>query len=261
MTMKFKSYLAKPFAVYIYKQIKKSMLSAIADQNSIFNNLVKTASKTEFGKEHQFDKIKSHEDFVKNVPIREYEDFKDYIEKIKQGKQNILWKGFPIYFAKTSGTTSGIKYIPITKDSIPNHINTARNALLCYMAETGNAKFSDGKMIFLSGSPELERVGDIPTGRLSGIVNHHVPSYLRKNQLPSYETNCIEDWETKLDKIVEETIAQDMTLISGIPPWMQMYFDRLMERSGKKIKELFANLSVIVHGGVNFEPYKARLFE
>ena len=137
-------------------------------------------------------------------------------------------------FCKNSGTTSGIKYIPITKDSIPNHINTARNALLCYMAETGNTEFADGKMIFLSGSPELERVGDIPTGRLSGIVNHHVPRYLRTNQLPSYETNCIEDWETKLDKIVEETIDQDMTLISGIPPWMQMYFEELMKSREKK---------------------------
>jgi len=261
MTMKFKSYLAKPFAVYIYKQIKKSMLSAIADQNSIFNNLIKTASKTEFGKEHHFDQIKNHDDFVKNVPIREYEDFKEYIEKIKQGKQNILWKGFPIYFAKTSGTTSGIKYIPITKDSIPNHINTARNALLCYMAQTGKSQFADGKMIFLSGSPELERVGGIPTGRLSGIVNHHIPRYLRWNQLPSFETNCIEDWEEKLSKIVDETVKERMTLISGIPPWIQMYFDELEKRTAKKIKDIFPDFSVLVQGGVNFEPYKAKLFE
>jgi hypothetical protein len=155
-----------------------------------------------------------------------------------------------------------VKYIPITKDSIPNHINTARDALLCYMVESGNASFANGKMIFLSGSPELERVGGIPTGRLSGIVNHFVPGYLRGNQLPSYETNCIEDWETKLGKIVEETIGKNMSLISGIPPWVQMYFDWLQERSdGKKIKELFPNLQVLVHGGVNFEPYRSRLFD
>jgi hypothetical protein len=172
-----------------------------------------------------------------------------------------LWKGRPIYFAKTSGTTSGVKYIPISKDSISNHINSARNALLCYIAESGNNKFTDGKMIFLSGSPELDRVGGIPTGRLSGIVNHHVPAYLRTNQLPSFETNCIEDWETKLDRIVAETMTQDMTLISGIPPWMQMYFDRLRERTGKDAAALFPNLSVIVHGGVNFQPYSDRLFQ
>src|SRR6185437_10836577 len=261
MEMKIKSYLAKPFALYIFKQIRKSMVNAVSDQDSIFYSLIKNASKTEFGKEHHFETIKSYEDFKKNVPIREYEDFKIYIEKIKQGKQNILWKGFPIYFAKTSGTTSGIKYIPITKDSIPNHINTARNALLCYMAQTGKSDFANGKMIFLSGSPELERVGGIPTGRLSGIVNHHIPRYLRSNQLPTFETNCIDDWEEKLSKIVDETLNERMTLISGIPPWMQMYFDELEKKTGKKIKDIFPDFSVMVQGGVNFEPYKAKLFE
>ena len=259
--MNIKSILAKPFAGYIYKQIKKGMETAEADQQAIFNHLVKVGSKTIFGRDHDFANIKSHEDFVKKVPLRDYEAFKPYIEKIKQGTHNVLWKGLPIYFSKTSGTTSGVKYIPITKDSIPNHINTARNALLCYMAETGNTKFADGKLIFLSGSPELERVGGIPTGRLSGIVNHHIPKYLRANQLPSFTTNCIEEWEEKLDKIVEETISQNMTLISGIPPWMQMYFDRLVEKSGKKVGELFPNFSVMVQGGVNFEPYKAKLYE
>jgi hypothetical protein len=259
--MKIKSILAKPFATYIYRQIRKGMNTAVADQQEIFGQLVKTGAKTIFGTDHGFASIKTHEDFVKHVPVRDYEAFKPYIKKIKEGKHNVLWKGMPIYFAKTSGTTSGVKYIPITKDSIPNHINTARNALLCYMAETGHTKFADGKLIFLSGSPELERIGNIPTGRLSGIVNHHVPKYLRANQLPSFETNCIEDWEKKLDKIVDETIGQNMTLISGIPPWMQMYFDRLMERSGKKVGELFPNFNLMVQGGVNFEPYKAKLTE
>ncbi len=257
--MKFKSFLAKPFASYIYRQVKKDMSNALADQQKIFQELIKTGANTSFGTDHRLADIKTHEQFKQAVPIRDYEQFKPYIEMIKQGKHNVLWKGQPIYFAKTSGTTSGVKYIPITKESVPNHINTARNALLCYMAESGNSKFADGKMIFLSGSPELERVGGIPTGRLSGIVNHHIPTYLRTNQLPSYETNCIEEWETKLDKIVEETIHQDMTLISGIPPWMQMYFDRLTQVSNKQIKDLFPNFSVLVHGGVNFEPYRAKL--
>ncbi len=237
------------------------MGTAVEDQEAIFKDLIKTGSKTIFGNDHHLGNINTYDEFKQAVPIRDYEAFKPYINQIKEGKHNVLWKGLPIYFAKTSGTTSGIKYIPITKDSIPNHMNTARNALLCYMSESGNNKFADGKMIFLSGSPELERVGGIPTGRLSGIVNHHIPRYLRTNQLPGYETNCIEDWETKLDKIVEETIQKDMTLISGIPPWMQMYFDRLITISGKKIKDLFPNFSVLAHGGVNFEPYKSRLFE
>ena len=203
MNMKIKSFLARPFASYIYKTIQKGMTTAVADQEAILKELLRIGSKTVFGAEHKLGEVKTYEEFRQAVPVRDYEQFAPYINLVKEGRHNILWKGLPIYFAKTSGTTSGIKYIPISKDSISNHINTARNALLCYMASTGNSAFSDGKMIFLSGSPELERVAGIPTGRLSGIVNHHVPGYLRTNQLPSYETNCIEDWETKLDKIVE----------------------------------------------------------
>jgi hypothetical protein len=259
--MKIKSFLARPFASYIYKGIRKGMVTAVTDQENILKSLLKTGRTTEFGKAAGFDKVNTYEEFRQAVQVRDYEQMRPWVDKIKEGRHNVLWKGKPIYFAKTSGTTSGTKYIPITKESIPNHINTARNALLCYMAETGNTLFANGKMIFLSGSPVLERVGGVPTGRLSGIVNHHVPKYLRTNQLPSYETNCIEDWETKLQKIVDETINKDMTLISGIPPWMQMYFDELMKRSGKKISDLFPNFSVMVQGGVNFEPYKAKLYE
>jgi len=259
--MNLKSLLAKPFAHYIANKVKKEAKQAVQDQASIFKALLKVLKHTQFGKDHGVDAVQDYDSFKKAIPIRDYERFVPYINMIKEGKQNILWKGLPIYFAKTSGTTSGVKYIPITKDSIDNHINTARNALLCYMAETGNTGFASGKLIFLSGSPELERIGNIATGRLSGIVNHHVPAYLRSNQLPSYETNCIEDWEQKLDAIVSETMDQDMTLISGIPPWVQMYFDRLESTTGKKIGELFPNFNVMVQGGVNFEPYKAKLFE
>ena len=259
--MNLKSLLAKPFAHYIANKVKREAKQAVGDQTSIFKSLLSVLKNTQFGKDHGLDAVVDYDGFKKAVPIRDYEQFVPYINMVKEGKHNILWKGLPIYFAKTSGTTSGVKYIPITKDSIDNHINTARNALLCYMAETGNTAFASGKLIFLSGSPELERVGGIATGRLSGIVNHHVPAYLRSNQLPSYETNCIEDWEQKLDAIVSETVHQDMTLISGIPPWVQMYFDKLESATGKKVGELFPNFNVMVQGGVNFEPYKAKLFE
>lgn len=259
--MKIKSFFAKPFASIVSKNIKKGMATAVADQESILKNLLKTGRSTEFGNDHKFSEVQNYEQFRQAVPVRDYEGLKSYIELIKEGRHNVLWKGKPIYFAKTSGTTSGTKYIPITKDSVGNHINSARNAILCYMAETGNTKFADGNMIFLSGSPVLERIAGIPTGRLSGIANHHIPLYLRKNQLPTYETNCIEDWETKLSKIVDETIGRNMTLISGIPPWMQMYFDEIVERSGKPVAEVFPNFSVMIYGGVNFEPYRAKLFK
>lgn len=259
--MKIKSFLARPYASIIHSRVRKGMATAVADQHAILQQLLKTGAKTVFGKDHKLSAVNDYKGFAQAIPVRDYEAFRPYIDQVKAGTQNVLWKGQPLYFAKTSGTTSGVKYIPISKDSISNHIDTARNALLCYMAESGNAAFADRRMIFLSGSPVLERVGNIPTGRLSGIVNHYVPKYLRSNQLPSYETNCIEDWEEKLGRIVAETWNEDMSLISGIPPWMQMYFDWLTEKTGKKIKQLFPNLQVLVHGGVNFEPYKAKLFE
>ncbi len=258
--MGFKSFLIKPFANKIARDIQRWSSQAIEAQHSVFQSLIAVGKNTAFGKDHHFDSINSYEAFKANVPIRDYEGLKPYIERIKNGESDVLWHGKPMYFAKTSGTTSGIKYIPLTKDSLSNHFGTARNALFNYFAKTGNGSFFDGKLIFLSGSPELEKIGDILTGRLSGIVNHQVPSWLRTNQMPSYPTNCIEEWEEKLDRIVTETLSQDMRLISGIPPWVQMYYERLLERSGKRhIKDIFPNLSVFVYGGVNFEPYRSKL--
>ena len=258
--MKFKSIVVKPVAKLIAKNIDRWSKNAIATQTKIFSDLVEKAKDTNFGKDHNFAQINSYDASREQVPIGDYEILKPYIEKIKQGERDVLWPGKPLYFAKTSGTTSGAKYIPLTKASLPNHFGTARNALFNYYARTGKGNWLDGKMIFLSGSPELIKVGGINTGRLSGIVNHQVPAWIRSNQLPSYATNCIEEWEDKLDKIVDETLDQDMRLISGIPPWVQMYYERLLEKSGKKtIQELFPNFSVFVYGGVNFEPYRGAL--
>jgi phenylacetate-coenzyme A ligase PaaK-like adenylate-forming protein len=257
--MGIKSVLAKVFAAYISSKVKKDSSLALEHQELIRNELLQKAANTKFGKDHQFSSIQSYDDFKTNIPVRDYEGLRTYIEAAVNGESDVCWPGRPLYWAKTSGTTSGVKYIPITKESIPYHINSARNALLCYIAETGNSKFVDGKLIFLSGSPEMDKKNGVFTGRLSGIVNHHVPQYLRTNQLPSYPTNCIDDWEEKVSAIVDETLHQNMSLISGIPPWVQMYFDLLMQKSGKTIGELFPNFSVFVYGGVNFEPYRARI--
>src|SRR5690606_23880553 len=130
---------------------------------------------------------------------------------------DVLWTGRPMYLCKTSGTTSGAKYIPITRESLPNHIGSARRALLAHIAHSGRADFVDGKMIFLQGSPVLDRKGAIPTGRLSGIVANHVPPFLQKNRMPSLAANSIPDWETKVEAIVTETMGEDLRLVSGIP--------------------------------------------
>ncbi|WP_457617504.1 GH3 auxin-responsive promoter family protein [Lutibacter sp.] len=254
--MSIKSILAIPFAKQIATKFYKKSNNAVKVQQEVFENLITNAKGTVFGKDHNFSSIKSYEDFKKQVPIRDYEALKPYVEKVVAGESNILWKGIPLYFAKTSGTTSGAKYIPLTKESMPTHISAARNSLLLYIAETNKASFVNGKMIFLQGSPELNEKNGIKIGRLSGISAHYVPQYLIKNRLPSWETNCIEDWETKVEAIVDETINEDMTLISGIPSWVQMYFEKLIERTGKKVGEIFPNFNLFVYGGVNFEPYR-----
>lgn len=259
--MGIRSFLAKPLAAYIAKETAAWSSSPTQYQEKIRQYLIREGAKTLFGKDHGFSDIHSYENFKKQVPIRDYEDFKPYVEKMLTGSPDILWKGKPEYFAKTSGTTSGTKYIPISKESKFSHFTSARNSTLSYVHETGNSSFLDGKLIFLSGSPELEEIAGIKTGRLSGISNHLVPGYLRTNQMPSYQTNCIEDWEEKLDRIIDETVQERMTLISGIPPWAQMYFDRIQSRTGKKIKDVFPDFSVFVYGGVNFEPYRAKLFD
>jgi len=255
--MSLKANLSIPFANFIRRKTIKWASNPIQTQEKVFQSLIKKAKRTQFGKDHGFDKINEYDDFKKNVPINDYEGLKGYVDRIRAGEKNVLWPGIPIYLSKTSGTTSGAKYIPITKESIPFHINAARDSILHYIAETGKIEFVDGKMIFLQGSPELDKSGMIPVGRLSGIVAHHVPNYLQKNRLPSLTTNCINDWEKKVDAICGETIKEEMTLISGIPPWIQMYFEKLIEKSDKKtIQEIFSSFSLFIYGGVNYEPYR-----
>ena len=259
------NFLKKKIAlIWAKKQVRKSETfkhNAVQDQQKLLLSLVKEAEKTLFGRLHHFEEIQTVEAFQKNVPVADYEELKPFIEKIKHGERNILWKGVPEYLAKTSGTTSGSKYIPISKEGMPFQIAGAQSALFHYIAHKNSADFVSGKMIFLQGSPELEEINGINVGRLSGIVAHHIPNYLQKNRLPSWKTNSIEDWETKVDAIVKETEHENMTLISGIPPWLIMYFEKLIERNGKKIKTLFPNLQLIVTGGVNYDPYKEKMEE
>jgi acyl-CoA synthetase (AMP-forming)/AMP-acid ligase II len=253
------SALSRPLAALVAAQTRNWSRHPRRAQQRIFDELVRNGRMTAFGQDHAFETIRTYAHFSKQVPVRDYEALRPWLDRVKAAEDHVLWPGKPLYLAKTSGTTSGAKYIPITRASIPNHIESTRNALLNYIHRTGKARFLDGKLIFISGSPALDTTNGILTGRLSGIVNHHVPAYLRRNQLPSYATNTIEDWEVKVDAIVEETLRADMRFISGIPPWVQMYFDRLTTRTGKPIKDIFPNFELFVYGGVNYEPYRAKI--
>ena len=254
--MGIKASLSLPFATFIVSKNKKWKNNAVKVQENLMLELVRQAENTVFGKDHDFQEIKNYSDLKKQIPIKDYEGLKDYIQQIIEGKEDVLWPGKPLYFCKTSGTTSGAKYIPISKESMPSHITAARDSILSYIAETKNTSIVNGKMIFLQGSPELTKTGDILTGRLSGIVAHHIPAYLTNNRLPSFKTNCIEDWETKVEAIVDETLPENMSLISGIPPWVQMYFEKLQVKTGKLIKDIFPKFDLFIYGGVNYDPYR-----
>lgn len=256
--MSVKSFAAKIFAAYIQRQIDSWASRPVETQKRVFEQLLNKASNTRFGKDHGFRNISGYREYAARVPVRDYEELKPYVERVVAGEKDILWPGKPLYFAKTSGTTSGAKYIPLTKESMPTHIDAARNAILCYINDTGNSDFVDGKMIFLQGSPELEEKNGIKLGRLSGIAAHYVPGYLQRNRMPSWKTNTIEDWETKVEAVVDETVKEDMSVISGIPSWVQMYFERLQARTGKKVGQIFPNFNLFIYGGVNFEPYRAK---
>lgn len=251
-----KKYLAKLFAHYIVSKNEKWIKNPHQAQRKTFQKLIQTATNTQFGKDHNFESIQAYKDFQDRVPIRDYEGLRPYVDKIVAGEKDVLWPGLPIYFSKTSGTTSGAKYIPITKESMPTHITAARDALLTYIAKTGKADFVTGKQIFLQGSPTLDSKNGIALGRLSGIVAHYVPAYLQKSRMPSWETNCIEDWEEKVEAIVAETLPEKMTLIAGIPSWVQMYFEKIKAQTGKEVGDVFNDFSLFVYGGVNFEPYR-----
>ncbi len=259
--MSIKSYASLVFARYVSWKTQKWKNNPEFTQQKVFQELLKTAKHTKFGRDHDFQSIKTHKDFVSKVPIRDYEQLKPYVTKMIDGQENILWPGRPVYYAKTSGTTSGAKYIPITKESIKEQVLASRNAILSYIQETKKTDFVDGKWIFLQGSPILEDLNGVKLGRLSGISAHYVPNYLQSNRLPSWEANCIEDWETKVERIVDETMSENMTLIAGIPSWVQMYFERLRQRSNKPIGTLFKNFQLFIYGGVNYEPYRAKFEE
>jgi hypothetical protein len=256
--MSIKSIAARLFASQVVKKTKAWSSNSVATQNKVFQELIRQAKNTQFGQDHHFDQIITPSDFAQQVPVRDYEQLKPYVDRVVKGEENVLWKGKPLYFAKTSGTTSGAKYIPLTKESMPYHIEAARNAILHYIHETGKADFVDGKMIFLQGSPILEEKNGINLGRLSGIVAHFVPKYLQKNRMPTWETNCIEDWETKVNAIVEETFNENMSVISGIPSWVQMYFEKLQQKANKPVGDIFPNFNLFIYGGVNYEPYRAK---
>lgn len=209
-----------------------------------------------FGCDYQLKVGMFYEVFCDQVLVWDYEVLKFYVECIKQGEKDVFWLGLFKYFVKIFGMIFGVKYILLIKDSMFNYFGFVCNVLFNYYVCIGNGCFLDGKMIFLFGSLELEEVGGIFIGWFFGIVNYEVFGWLCINQLLGYKINCIEEWEEKLEWIIDEIMQVDMCFISGILLWVQMYYECLLECMGKCIvKEVFFNYFMFVYGGVNFEFY------
>jgi len=259
--MGIKSTIISPIAKLISKKIDRDQMNAIAHQEKIRISNTKTASKTQFGKDYGLSDIKSYEQYKSTIPILNYETIKGYMDRVLKGEKNILWPGQPSYIVGTAGTTSGVKYIPLSKQSIPYHFGTARNATMSFAYRNNVVDLFDGNLLFLSGSPKLDKTeGGILTGRLSGIVNHQVPAWMRRNQVPSYDTNIISDWEEKVMGIIKEIHRKDLRMISGIPPWVTMFMEQLIDYTGKdSVMSVFQNLRLFIYGGMNYEPYRQKM--
>ena len=190
--MGFRSLLAKPFAAYVINARRKWEKNAVETQLSLMKSLVSEAAYTLFGKDHHFDEIADYQTFKNNVPVKDYESLRPYIEMVVAGQEDILWKGKPLYFAKTSGTTSGVKYIPISKESIGFHINGARDALLSYVHETGNSQFLDKKLLWKQSARAYKSYFSACLPRPNKVIKIHFSRRIRTS--PGQKSAINSDW-------------------------------------------------------------------
>ena len=257
-----KEKVVRLWAQYFASRQKKWISKPIESQAEQMHSLIARARATKFGREHRFSEIRSYKDFKDAIPLRDYESFSQYVDQILRGESNVVWPGRPQYFALTSGTTKRRKYIPITRDSLRYQIALSQAATLSYVASTGRTDFLSGLGFHYSASPVLEDVHGIPSAPLSGIVHHHLPFYLKPFRLPSLKVNCIPNHVEKLKAIIKETSNKPISLIAGIPIWVQEYFDNLCEYTGKDtVMEIFPQLSLYIYGGTSLTSYRHRMMK
>ena len=258
--MSLKEFISKIYFKRMLKKIENFQKDPVGEQETIFRYLMKQASKTQFGKDHGLTPNTSYEDFKKLVEIKKYDDFIPYIDKVLEGEKNVLYPGKPLYLATTSGTTSGEKYIPVTKDSLKRGMASSVLCSATYLEETQNYPSLFKKMVILSANPALENINGVLTGKITGIFNRHIPSFMKKQRIPSVETNSMDDWDEKMERTIYEALGQDVGMVGGFPGWIIRFFERTLQVTGKKtIKEVFPNLKIITHGGVAYGPYKERM--
>jgi len=246
------------------KNIKKFVDNPIQVQESVFNYLIKKGIKTKFGEDHQFEKITNYITFKNQIPIRTYEDFDHYITKIRKGREDILWPGKINWFAKSSGTTNNkSKFIPVTKESLEDcHFKAGKDMLSIYENNFPKINIYNGKGIMLGGSMTKSKNRKFKDGDLSAILLDEFPFWVNYHRVPDINTALMKEWDEKLDKIAKQAINENITNLTGVPSWMLILLKRILQLSGKNnILELWPNLELYMHGGVNFEPYRQQFEE
>ena len=240
-------------------QIELFLKYPVDVQNEVLFKLLQTAKKTEFGIQYDFSSIKSYEEFAEKVPIQKYESIEPLIERCRKGEQNVFWPTPIKWFAKSSGTTNAkSKFIPVSDEALEYcHMKAGKDMLCLYINNNKNAQLFTGKGLRLGGSSEVYRDNNSYFGDLSAIIIENMPFWADFSSAPSQEVALMSEWETKMEAIIDETINENITSLVGVPSWMLVLLNRVLERTGKEhILEVWPNLEVYFHGGVNFNPYR-----
>ena len=228
-------------------------------QEELLFKLLHTAKNTEFGKENGFAFIKTYAEFAEKVPIQKYESFEPLIERCRKGEQNLFWPTKIKWFAKSSGTTNAkSKFIPVSDEALEYcHMKAGKDMLCLYINNNPKTQLFVGKGLRLGGSSEVYKDNNSYFGDLSAIITENLPFWADFSSTPSQEVALMSEWETKMEAIIEETIHEDITSLVGVPSWMLVLLQRVLHRTGKNnILEVWPNLEVYFHGGVNFNPYR-----
>jgi hypothetical protein len=228
-------------------------------QEELLFRLIQSAKDTEFGKNSDFSSIKTYEDFATKVPIQQYESIEPLIERCRKGEQNLFWPTKIKWFAKSSGTTNAkSKFIPVSDDAIENcHLKAGKDMLCLYINNNEETALFNGKALRLGGSNAVYEDNNSYFGDLSAIIIENMPFWADFSSAPSQETALMSEWESKMEAIINETIHENITSLVGVPSWMLVLLNRVLEKTGKKnILEVWPNLEVYFHGGVNFNPYR-----
>ena len=243
-----------------FHRLERYVTHATEIQEQVFKRLIDKAASTEWGKKYDYASIKDYAQFCKRVPVQTYEEVKPWVERIRQGEQNLLWPGNTVWFAKSSGTTNDkSKFIPVTSDSIQDtHYRGGKDAVALYLHINPKSRFSTGKSLVLGGShaPNLNTNHSL-VGDLSAILIENMPAMGMYLRVPSKQTALMEHFEPKMEAIARETIGTNVVSLSGVPSWMLVLIKHILEKTGKKtLEQVWPNLEVFFHGGVAFTPYR-----